>query len=83
MTSEKAIMRDKRYREFRKEQIRKFRINNNRDMNVPEHFIFKELIEHLEELKNEEDYDLFMDTLVDTANLCILCYMSNKGFRGR
>lgn len=82
MTDVKEIMKDKRYREFRKIQIIKFRINSNKSMNVPEHFIFKELIEHLEELKNEEDLDLFLDTLVDTANLCILCYMSNKGFRG-
>ena len=82
MTNEKTIMRDKRYREFRKEQIRKFRINRDKTMNTPEHIIWKQLREHYEELENIKDFDYFMDTLVDVANLCMLCYMSNKGFRG-
>jgi len=76
------IVKDKRYREFRKEQRRKLLINDNKSMYVPEYIIWKKLLEHFEQIQKNDDLDYVKDDLVDIANLCMLCYMSIEGFKG-
>ena len=80
MTSLLEIIIDKRYKEFRREQRRKLRLNENKTMYVPEHVIWKCLLRHMESIKDEEDLDYLKDSLVDIANLCLLCYLSIEGF---
>lgn len=82
MTTVKKIIKDRRYLDFRQEQIRKLRVNENKTMYVPEHIIWKSLLEHFERVEEQTDLDYVKDSLVDIANLCMLCYMSIEGFKG-
>jgi len=83
MTTLEEIIKDFRYRDFRKEQLRKLCVNEDKTMYVPEHIIWNMLLEHMENIKTDEDLDYVKDNLVDIANLCMLCYMSIEGFNGQ
>lgn len=82
MTKMKEIVKDRRYREFRRKQLMALRRNEDKHMFVPEHVIWNSLLEHIDDLKTEENLMYFRDGLVDIANLCLLCHMSIEGFKG-